>query len=464
VFRQHRAGLIALVLSTTVVSTAIAGDNIVDPLVSRFSLANGLSVLLAPDARSSVVGLQLRYRVGSRDDPETRPGLTGLVQKLMMRRTLHVAEGQYDRLLDEAGGYDSQASTGNDKTIFAVSVPSDRLALPLWLWSDQMGYFAASIDDRLIQQQLAVMRNERAQRIDNAPAGRTADFAHSALYPVGHPYRAGPLPAELALPGLTAADVRAFVEARYAPDNAVLILTGDFDPGKARTLIEKYFAPLLRKNPPPRRAGERPSLTGETRLQVAAQVELPSVSITWSTPAWGAPGDAELDIIAELLTGERAGLLRWKLVDSLKVASSVWAGQASRALGSRFVIMASATRGHTPGELVAAIDQVLASLQAQGPAPYEMRASVVGHLIGQLFSLEQSNRRAERYADCEEQMISQPCFRTWLARYTSIDGAALSAVAARELPLQRRIVVEVTPTPGAPIAGELRPSSGGSPR
>src|SRR6476469_6970993 len=159
--------VVLLALGVTSHAGATTRDVPIDLPVQRFVLPNGLTVLLAPDHKAPLVGMQLRYRVGTRDDPQSRPGLTALAQRMMMRATMHVGEGDYDRYLDTAGGFDSGWTTSLDQSTFWVTVPSEELALPLWLWSDQMGFFAGRVDDRLIAQQLQVARNERVERYGN---------------------------------------------------------------------------------------------------------------------------------------------------------------------------------------------------------------------------------------------------------------------------------------------------------
>ena len=242
---------LALALATTAAPAVHGDDSPRDGQVRRFSLSNGLGVVLSPDARSSVVGMQLRYRAGTRDDPEARPGLVSLVQRLMLRRTEHVGEWQYARLIIEAGGSESHAAEA-DRTKFSVSLPAERIALPLWLWSDQMGFLAGGMDDREIEQEAAVLRTARLQSVDNVPAGRVTQLAMEAIYPASHPYRATGWPTDTSLAGLTAREVRAFVETHFAPNDATLVVTGDFDPQRARALIERYFDSL-----PPRRIAER---------------------------------------------------------------------------------------------------------------------------------------------------------------------------------------------------------------
>jgi zinc protease len=451
-----------LTLGVAVRAGATTGGAHGEPPVQRIVLPNGLTVLLATDRSSPLVGMQLRYRVGTRDEPASRPGMAALVQRMMVRATVHLGEGDYDRYLDAAGGFDSGWLTALDHSSFWVTVPAEELALPLWLWSDQMGFFAGRLDDRLIAQQLQVAHNERVQRIENRPAGIVSDLIEAELYPSGHPYHAGTLRGTAGLKGVTASELRAFVESHYTPDQALLVLTGDFDPGRARALVEKYFGSLRPAHAPARRSGAAPTLAGEVRLHVAARVELPSVDIAWRTPPIYGAGDAELDLVAELLVGDRAGWLRWKLVDEWKIAASVSAHQHSHELGSEFVIHVTASRGHTPRELVDGVDRVLRDLQSGAVDNYSMRCTIAGYLINRLFDTERRLHRSEVYAECERRNLHTRCIEEWVARYTTIDPGGLSTVAARELPLGRRVVVEVTPTPDAPIAGELRSRMGAS--
>lgn len=429
--------------------------------VNRVVLPNGLTVLLVREGEVPLVGMVLEYRVGSRDDPPGRPGLTGLAQRLMGRATLHLAEGEYERRLEAAGSYDSRWSTGVDRATFALTIPADEIALPLWLWSDQMGFAGERIDDHAIQQQLAIMRNERLQKIDSRPAGHVAAFASQALFPAGHPYHHASLSDLDSLNGLGPAELRAFVASHYTPDHATLVMTGNFDPRHALDLILKYFGSLraggatARSLPSP-----LPGLVGRARLDVAARVELPSVTVAWPTPPHYAPGDAELDLVAELLVGRRAGWLRWRLVDELGVATDVSARQSSHELGSEFVITARAARGHTTAELIAAIDGVIRRLQSQVPDDYSFAGALSGFLLDKLTAMEQSSERAAVYAECERGGVRSACLSSRWFRFTSIQPGDLSAVALRELPLDRRVVVETNPAADAPVAGSLRPATG----
>jgi zinc protease len=197
-------------------------------------------------------------------------------------------------------------------------------------------------------------------------------------------------------------------------------------------------------------------------LDIAAHVEGARVTMAWSTPPVYTDGDAELDVIAKLLVGPRAGWLRWELVDRLHIASSVSAHEASRVLGSTFTIDATATQGHTARELSDAIDQVLIRLQSRAPDAYAFNGAVADQIIEPLFALERMVARSNRLVECE-MFGTKPCVMGLLSRYGAITANRLSYVAKRDLPLDRRVVAEVTPVELAPIAGVLRGRQRGTP-
>jgi zinc protease len=205
------------------------------------------------------------------------------------------------------------------------------------------------------------------------------------------------------------------------------------------------------------------TLTGETRLAMAARVDAPVVEMAWPTPPAEAPDDAALDLVAALLAGNRTSLLYSKLGDDMHIARDVHAHQASMAYGSEFTIRVTAAAGHTADEVIAAIDDVLRRLQAQTPTTFLIDGARASYLMNPLYGLQRFEELANRYAECEFYRRKQPCMASWLARYSSVAREELSQVAGRWLPLDRRVVLIATPTEGAPIGGELRGEAGGQP-
>jgi zinc protease len=424
--------------------------------LGRLVLPNGMIVILAPERGGSLVGLNLTYRVGSRDDPENRPGLAAFTERLMMRATAHVADGEYDHDLDAAGAIGRRWTVESDRTVLQMTVPAEQMALPLWLWSDQLGFFDQRVDQALVDRELTAAQNYYTERIENVPAGAVLQIVEAALYPAGHPYRPGPVRGASGLAGLTVAEVRAFAAAHFTPERATLSVCGGFDVTRTSALIARYFGTLPAATAAPRRTAARPVLTGQTRLRVAANVPAPRVIMVWPTPEMLGPGDEALDLAAQLLAGPRAGFLRVELVNKLHLATSVSARQHSRRLGSEFVIEATAARGHTTAELVTAIDEVLVRLRKEPLSSYWISASISGYLIDKIFALESHQVRAGRYDLCDEAGILDDCFRVWVSRYYRLDVPQVVAAMADHLPLDRRMIAEVDPDASAPIAGKLR--------
>jgi zinc protease len=424
--------------------------------IRRAVLPNGLTVILAPDPESPLVAAELCYRVGSRDEPEGRAGLAAMVPRLMVRATTHVAEGQYDRALDSVGATGTRWTSDVDRTCFRTTVPSGELAIPVWLWSDQMGFWAGRLDQHLIDQELTDLRNEYVQKVENVPAGHLFELVNAAVFPPGHPYHRTALENGEGLRGIRVSEVRAFVASHYTPDRATLVLAGDLQVGSAVGLVQRYFGTIEHGAGAPRPSADPAPPAGERHLHVAARVEAAQVVIAWQTASRYAPGDAELDVVSELLTGYRAGILRIKLVDELGIATSVSARQISRALGSVFEIRATAAPGHSPAELKEAIDGVLRSLQAAGPNQYLLGGSIAGYVIDRLFALEGREALAIFLGHCDDQGISGNCLQSWTDRYALVDAARISAVVSAQLPFDRRVIVDVVPAADAPIGGELR--------
>jgi zinc protease len=420
--------------------------------IERFVLPNGMSVVLAPDAEAPVVALALSYDVGVRDEPDERPGLASVVQNLMLHGTKHVGAGEYERQLKAAGARWSWR-TKVDSSLLSVTVPWESIALPLWLWSDQMGFLSDSLTEARVAQAVATIDENHERRVDDVAMGHTWQMIERALYPEGHPYHRLATPPGQFLRGLTVAEVRTFVQRFYTPDRAHLVISGAFDPARTRQLVTRYFAGLRGGPAGARRTAERPLPGREQRLQLAARVNLPAVTVAWSTPPMQEPDDIALDIVAELLIGHRAGLLRLKLIDELKVATKVSAREYSRRLGSVFVINATAAPGHTAADLLSAIDGVLSDVTVHPASSFMFTGAVAGYVIDHLFRLQVHATRAELYAQCDAHGILATCIPTWLNGYLQLTDRQLSDTIARQLRPDRRVVIQVVPSPDAPIAG-----------
>jgi zinc protease len=427
-------------------------------------LANGLEVILHEDHRTPIAAVNIWYHVGSKDEAPGKSGFAHLFEHVMFQGSKHVPEDTYLRYLERAGATDANGATHTDRTAYYETVPSNRLELALWLESDRMGFLLAHVDGQTFAVQRDVVRNERRQNYESVAYGLVGSIVRAAVYPVGHPYHEPAIGNAHDLDTATLNDVRQFFVDWYLPRNAVLVIAGDIDPDKTMALVQKYFAPIASGDVPERRAVPAVVRTAETHLDVRAGVELGRTYVTWSTPAFFAPGDGELDLIARALAGGKSSRLYRRLVYDLRIAEDVTASQASSELGSMFEIVATAQPGHTPSELLAAIDAEMDKVRATPIADDELARAKTALVASRIFSLERVASQAdlintytlyEPGAPEGHEMVGAD-----LARYDAVTPATLRDAAARYLPAHARVVTFVTPTPGAPVCGELAAPSG----
>ncbi|MDQ3035749.1 MAG: insulinase family protein, partial [Myxococcota bacterium] len=355
---------LVLVVGATTSASAQYADDFPDP--QRFTLRNGLEVVLDPVPARREVTVLVSYHVGTRDQPRGWTGLAHLTEHLMFEGSLH-APGGYIETLERAGSIDRNATTSVDRTEYFQTVPSSGLETVLFLESDRMAYLLSTLDQRGLEEQRRVVERERIERQTLSERGLLPAFIARALYPIAHPYRdVIEVPGDLA--AISLPHVQWFVQSWYQPANATLVISGGFDPALARALVERWFGSLRPASALPARAtAARVRLDDELRMVIAADTTTDQLRVVWPTPAYGAPGDAELDVIAHVLT-ER---LQLTLVEQ-GLALAAWARQSSHQLCSEFTAGALVPHERGTAEALAAIDAELARLE-QGVDPALVR-------------------------------------------------------------------------------------------
>jgi len=460
---MHPGRLLLLALSLVALAAlGPAGARAADPEAGRLvlpvhqaHLANGMQVILHEDHATPIVAVDLWYHVGSKDEEPGRQGFAHLFEHLMFQGSKHVPEDTYFRYLERAGASNVNGTTDADRTNYFETVPKNRLELALWLESDRMGFLLDHVDEQTFAGQRDVVKNERRQNYENAPYGLVGQYVDEALYPAAHPYHhlAIGSPGDLDL--ATLGDVRKFFQTWYVPNNATLVIAGDFEPDATLALVEKYFGPIPGAAVPPRPPVPRVDLAGEMRLEIEAGVELARVVLAWPTPPFFAPGDAELDLLARALAAGKTSRLYKRLVYDDQIAQDVSASQGSRQLGSEFEISATAKPGHTPEELLAAIDAELARVRDAGITDAELARSRAAFLSHEAFNLERAGARADTINAYAHYAGDPGYLPRDIARYEEATVAGVREAARSALPADRRVVALVRATKGAPLAGRL---------
>jgi zinc protease len=413
----------------------------------RHTLDNGLDVLVHEDRNCPIVAVNIWYHVGSKNEKPGRTGFAHLFEHLMFEGSEHYDRG-YFHPLQEAGAL-LNGSTNADRTNYWEVVPSNTLELALWMESDRMGYLLPALTDAKFENQRDVVLNERRQQYENRPYGLAGMAIVSALYPPDHPYHWLTIGAAADITAARIDDVRDFFRTYYRPRNASLSIAGDVRADDALRLVEDYFGELEAGDEPPPVAYTAPGRSSqETGLVLEDRVELPRLYLAWHSPALFTTGDAELDLVAEVLASGKTSRLYRRLVFEMRLATEVAASQNSREIGSFFQIVATAAPGRTLVELERAISEEIARFIESGPTAVEMercRAQAEAQFVYRLQTVGGFGGKGDQLNAYNLFLGDPGYFDRDLARYRGASAAALQQAAAASLTEDTRVVLSVVP-------------------
>ena len=350
-------------------------------------LGNGLQVISVESHSSPTVSIEVWYHVGGRDDPTGRSGFAHLFEHLMFKSTQYLKAEQFDRLTEDVGG-SSNAFTSDDVTAYQTVVPSNYLETLLWAEAERMSNL--KVDDANFKSERAVVEEEYRQRILASPYGRFFDALSTAPYLV-HPYRRSAIGNIADLEAATLDDVRAFHSRYYRPDNATLIVTGDFDPAQLDGWVDKYFASVARPAEPVARPEPvEPAWTADRRLHVTgSNVPLPAVAVAWLVPPQSSPDAPALQVAAAVLAAGESSRINQSLVYRQRIASQAGFDANLRA-GQGLLIAYAVAAGGKP---IAAVETALLAevnrLVTTPPTAAEL-AKVKTQIVTQAFTARQT--------------------------------------------------------------------------
>lgn len=415
-----------------------------DVKYTKYKLANGMTVILHEDHSLPTATINIWYRVGSKDEPPRRSGFAHLYEHLMFMGTKRVPTGQFDQIMERAGG-NNNASTAEDRTNYFSVGPSNLLPTLLWLDADRLEDLGAAMDKKKVDLQRDVVKNERRQNVENIPGGRADETINATMFPPGHPYDHSVIGSMEDLDNASVQDVKDFFSTYYVPNNASLVVAGDFDPKVIRPLIDKWYGSLPRRSDPPRLHVPAVGLTGVIRRSFTDKVQTPKLVMVWHSPAAYTPGDAEMDITSSVLTNGVTSRLYDRLVTKDKLATEVTSYQASKTLGSLFQINATAAEGVDLAKVEAAIDDELAKFAKKGPTPSEAKRVVSQLEYGILNNLQSINQKADMLNMYEFYFGEPNSFKRVLDAYRNASPSAIQKVAAKTLDLDKRLILHVLP-------------------
>jgi zinc protease len=363
-----------------------------------FRLDNGLPLFVHEDAAAQVAAVSLWYRVGSANERPGRTGFAHLFEHLMFEGSANVPPGEFDRLLEQAGGVNN-GSTSPDRTNYWITLPPGGLELALFLESDRMGGLLQALTRARFETQRDVVRNERLESYENRPYGLADERMLAALYPPEHPYH-WPVIGHMAdLEAATFEDAAAFFSTWYGPNNASLAVAGAVRKEHVLELVQAYFGDIEPTPPPPAVPLPAVQLRADVHDTIEDAVHLPRIYSGWHSPAAFAPGDAALDVLGHVLAASKASRLHRSLVLEKELALEVWAHQTSGRSGSVFEIGATGREGRGLEPLVQEIRGEIARVARDGVSPTELdnaRTAILTAFFDDLQSAGGFGGRADR--------------------------------------------------------------------
>ena len=343
-----------------------------------YVLDNGLEVVLHQDHSDPIVAVAMLYHVGSARETPGRTGFAHLFEHLLFQNSENVGPGGFINGIPTLGGI-FNGGTSNDSTIYYAVVPNDALERVLWMESDRLGFFINTVNEPSLENEKQIVKNEKRQSYDNRPYGHTAYVVDSNLFPEGHPYSWQVIGSLDDLQAATLEDVRGFYERYYGPQNATLVIAGDFQADTARALVENYFGEITAGPtvPPDEPA---PGVVSETvRLMHEDNfAQMPMLTMAWPTVELYHPDSYALDALSALLARGRTSPFYQVVVEEDTLAPAVNAGHPQRELAGQFRLSARAFPDTDLDTLLASFDRAFDRFEAEGVSAADLGRITAG--------------------------------------------------------------------------------------
>jgi predicted Zn-dependent peptidase len=418
--------------------------------VEQYRLGNGMNVILHEDHSLPMATVNIWYRVGSKDEPDHRSGFAHLFEHLMFMGTKRVPTGHFDQIMERVGG-NNNASTTEDRTNFYSVGPSNILPMLLWLDAERLESLAASMTKAKLDLQRDVVRNERRENTENTPYGKAYEAINSLVFPKDHPYSWSVIGSHEDLQRATVQNVKDFFNTFYVPNNASLVVAGDFRPAEVKPLIAKWFGTLPRRAEAPRRVSPPLNLNKVKRVTMKDQVQFPKTIMAWHSPRAYTSGDIAMQFASNVLSNGLDSRLYDRLVVRDKLASEVSTFQEPRKLGSLFYVDATASQGVSLDKLEAAIDDEMAKFRAEGPKPEELDRVKAQIEFGYLNGLQSLQDKADKLNEYYFYFGNANSFKKVLDMYRAVTPAQVKATSADVLDPNKRLILRVIPEQGRPM-------------
>ena len=405
------------------------------------TLPNGLRVYTIRDTRTANVSVQMWYDVGSKDDPAGRSGFAHLFEHILSRVTRNMTPGMISRLVEEEAGGTRNASTGPDTTNYYETVPANRVEAMLWAHAERMG--RSVLDQSVFEAERSIVKEEMRQRVLSQPYGRLQRYHLFDNSFTTHPYRRSGIGTVADLDAATLADARAFHENFYRPDNAILIVSGNFDPAELNRMIDRHLGAIPRPARPilRHRVAEAPRTGARSMTVYGPNVPLPATVMSWQRPKANHPDSAALAVLSQVLSGGQSSRLFRTLVYERQLAQSATSIDYGLEDAGIFALQAVVASGKDVGETEAALAAEVARLRDQPVTAAEL-AEARTELVAELL---RSRETPEGRANELGQSLTSTGDPRWgdrlLAAIQRVTAADVQRVARQYLRDDRRVAI-----------------------
>ncbi|MFL5579841.1 MAG: M16 family metallopeptidase [Gemmatimonadaceae bacterium] len=423
--------------------------------IETYRLDNGLFVTLSEDHTAPIVAVNLWYHVGSANERPGRTGFAHLFEHMLFQGSENVGTNEHFELVQRAGGA-LNGSTWLDRTNYFETVPSNQLAIALWLEADRMGRLLPAMTQEKLDNQRDVVKNERRWSVDNQPYGTWWERLPALCFPPEHPFHHSLIGSMEDLDAASVEDVAGFFSTYYTPDNAVLSIAGDFDPAEARRLIAEYFGPIPRgRGRPPLPDMSLPPVFGEwKRESVADDVMLPRLFLAFRSPAFGTPQYYAASVCGAVLGMRKGSRLHRALVREREVAAEASAFTYDLSKGSDLLVIDATARPEVDAaRLEAEVVREVDRLREAGVTADEVARVVALIETEFLAAQQQAGDRADRLSQFATYFGDPRLVNEQVDRYRAVTAEQVSAFARERLGPDNRASLVFVPKDGAAADG-----------
>lgn len=423
--------------------TTEAGKTVIP--YQKYTLSNGLTVILHKDASDPLVHVDMTYHVGSAREELGKSGFAHFFEHMMFQGSENVADEQHFKLITEAGGT-LNGTTNGDRTNYFQTVPANQLEKMLWLESDRMGFLVDAVTQEKFEVQRETVKNERGQSYDNRPYGLLGERVAEALYPAGHPYSWQTIGYLEDLDRVNVNDLKAFFLKWYGPNNATLTIGGDIDAKETLALVEQYFGSIPRG--PKIAMPEKPTFTiNEDRyISMEDNVHLPLVYMSYPTVSVRHADEAPLDVLSSILGGGKTSLLYKNLVkNQLAVQASV--GHPCAELACTFTLLAlpHPASGKTLADIEKVIRDSLVEFEERGVQDDDLAKVKASMEASFIFGLQSVSGKVSTLAANQTFKGDPNYIEKDIARYANVTKADVMRVFKKYIKDQHAVIMSIVP-------------------